>query len=512
MLVTWGGGPSAKAGRRARGKAELRHQERKHRMVRKAALDVETLKALGADRLARLVLEEAERDASFRKIVKAALAATKGPEAVAKLIDRRLAALEKARSVIDWQKERSFRDDLAATLATITGQLADASPAMGMERLLRFLGTHESVFERIDDSGGRLQDLYRSAAEATAALAPRLSPDEADLLPEAVMARLGETDCGYLVEVASGITPHLPAATLARWDAALATGIAEQANKASKPSRGFDLWSRRQWVEVRQMIAEARGDLDGVISLEGTKHPQLQDTVEMAERLLGAGRALDWVRRGPAETVPVMRFEDMADETAPYDPMSKQTVMLEARILEALGDKEQAQALRWATFEETLDADMLRAYVSALPDFEEFDILDRAFAHALASPSLYRALMFLLEWPSLDQAAGLVTERADAWDGRHYALLAPAADLLEEAHPLASTILLRALTDAILDRAYSKAYPHAARYLRRLDALAARIEPIPGAARIEAPDVWRAGIDRKHARKSGLWASLAQIA
>ena len=88
-----------------------------HRMVRKAALDVETLKALGADRLARLVLEEAERDASFRKIVKAALAATKGPEAVAKLIDRRLAALEKARSVIDWQKERSFRADLAATLA-----------------------------------------------------------------------------------------------------------------------------------------------------------------------------------------------------------------------------------------------------------------------------------------------------------------------------------------------------------------------------------------------------------
>ena len=84
------------------------------------------------------------------------------------------------------------------------------------------------------------------------------------------------------------------------------------------------------------MIAEARGDLDGVITLEGTKHPHLQDTVEMAKRLLRAGRAkeaLDWVRRGPAETVPVMRFEDIADETAPFDPMSKPKVMLEARIL-----------------------------------------------------------------------------------------------------------------------------------------------------------------------------------
>lgn len=70
-------------------------------MARKAALDIKSLTALGPDRLARLVLDEAERDPAFRKIVKAALAATGGPEAVAKLIDRRLAALEKAKSHID---------------------------------------------------------------------------------------------------------------------------------------------------------------------------------------------------------------------------------------------------------------------------------------------------------------------------------------------------------------------------------------------------------------------------
>lgn len=220
---------------------------------------------------------------------------------------------------------------------------------MGMERLLRFLGTHEGVFERVDDSGGRVQDVYRGAVDAMAALAPRLSTDEADALPEAVMARLGGTGYGYLVAVAQGVASHLPPAALERWDALLATGITEHAAKASKPDQGFDRSPVRQWGEVRQAIADARGDLDGFISLEAAKHPNLQNTIQIAKRLLSAGRAaeaLDWVRRTSPGGLRMMRFEDIADETGSRDPMSKPKTLLEARILEALGRGEEAQALR----------------------------------------------------------------------------------------------------------------------------------------------------------------------
>lgn len=483
-------------------------------MVRKAVLDIGSLTALGPDRLARLVLAEAQRDPAFRKIVKAALASTDGPEAVAKLIDRRLAALEKAKSHVDWQKERAFRDDLAATLETITGELAGASPAMGMERLLHFLGTHDGVFERVDDYSGRVQDVYRSAVDAMAALVPRLSPDEAEPLPEAIMARLGDTGYGYLVAVAEGVSSYLPPAALDRWDALLATGIIEHAAKASRPDQGFDRSPVRQWGEVRQAIAKARGDLDGFIALEAAKHPNLQNTVEIAKRLLSAGRApeaLDWVRRTASGGLRMMRFEDIVDGAGPRDPRSEPKTLLEARILEALGRGEDAQALRWKSFETRVDADILRAYVAALPEFEEFEVLDRAFAYAIASPSAYGALIFFLEWPRLDQAARVVVERAGTWDGRHYALLAPAADLLEDAHPLAAAILLRALTEAILDRANSKAYPHAARYLQRLGALTTRIKDTDWSSGLEPPEVWRASIDNKHARKTGLWACVAQL-
>ena len=90
----------------------------------------------------------------------------------------------------------------------------------------------------------------------------------------------------------------------------------------------------------------------------------------------------------------------------------------------------EARALRWKLFEDTLDAGALREHIAHLPDFEDVDALDAAFVHALASPLIYAALRFLIEWPRLDLAERLVAERHDEWDGRRYEILAPAAEAL----------------------------------------------------------------------------------
>lgn len=126
-------------------------------MARKPTLTAEELKSLGADKLAELVLTGAERDAGFARLVKAALAGQSGPEAIARMVDRRLAGLQKACSVVDWDRARAFRDDLQATVDTIASDLAAAAPALALERLLRFIATHEAVFERVDDSSGAVQ-------------------------------------------------------------------------------------------------------------------------------------------------------------------------------------------------------------------------------------------------------------------------------------------------------------------------------------------------------------------
>ena len=85
-------------------------------------MNEEALVKLGSEKLARLVIDEAKRHASFWKLVAAAFAA-KGPAAVAAIIDKRLAGVDRA-GIVDWEKAKGFNADIAATLAAITGKLA----------------------------------------------------------------------------------------------------------------------------------------------------------------------------------------------------------------------------------------------------------------------------------------------------------------------------------------------------------------------------------------------------
>ena len=250
-------------------------------MARKPALSIEALTALGAAKLARLVLDEAERSAPFRRLVSAALAGQKGPDAIAGIVDRRLSALEKARGFIDWERARAFRDDLATTVAVICDELGEASPVMALDRLLRFIATHESVFERIDDSSGRIQSVYDQAITAAGMLTPRLAQADATRLPARIMAVLGNTSHGYLVDVAQAVADHLPRDTLCAWDADL--DAHQRAQDATAHRNHFSNVS--QVREIRQIIAEKLGDLDGLIALEAKKPPSLQDTIGVATRL-----------------------------------------------------------------------------------------------------------------------------------------------------------------------------------------------------------------------------------
>jgi len=56
------------------------------------------------------------------------LADVQGSDAVAALIGRRLAAREKARSAVDWRKEKDFAAGLKVTAGTITGDLGQLTP------------------------------------------------------------------------------------------------------------------------------------------------------------------------------------------------------------------------------------------------------------------------------------------------------------------------------------------------------------------------------------------------
>jgi hypothetical protein len=475
-------------------------------MVRPPPLNEEALVKLGSEKLARLMIGEAKRNTAFRKLVAAALAATKGPAAVAAIIDKRLAGLDRAKAFVDWEKAKAFTADIAATLATIIGELASADPDAAIDRLVRFLSTADRVFERIDDSNGRLQNVYHEAAAALPDLVGRLEEADRASIPDRLFALAISDDYGFFSTIMLELVAHLPALAVDHWNERLAE--AERSLGAIKDADRD--WQRRAKADriicLRQAIADCRHDVDAFIALEKSRSDAHRDMIAIAERLCDAGRhseALEWIRKRGRAGQKVMAYEDLADGSGSCDITDLARMRLEIRILEAMGDRTNAQDLRWNAFETTLDIGMLRDHIARLPDFAEFDVLDKAFAHAIGFEQKYRALAFFLNWPRLDIAARLVVDRRAEWEGRHYEVLLAAAETLEPDHPVAATILYRALLDDILNRARSPAYGHAARYLEKLDALAAHGD---AASSIASHETYRASMSQKHGRKSGFWS------
>lgn len=475
-------------------------------MARRATLTNETLVALGAEKLAKLVLDEAGRNAPFKKLVTAALAGAKGPAAVAAIVDRRLAGLQRARGFIDWEKQKTFAADLRATLAIIVDELGPADPATAADRLVHFLVCAEGVFDRVDDSSGNIQDIFQVGAEALPELAGRMRDDDKIQLIEGLIPLLIKDEYGLLEAVVHGTIPFLPAAYLRELDARLADSADESGPSKAEALRDWEHLGRRdRLIRTRQVIADIAGDVDRFIELGSERPSGRQDKLEIAERLLAAGRAaeaLEWVRRPGRPGVRAMSMADVADASVGTDLLDRRRVRLEVRILNALGQKDPAQDLRWRTFKASLDDEILREYIKNLPDFEEFDALARAFAYAEAHPHRYRSLGFFVAWPQLELAAKLVIEHHPTWTGQHYGALVPAAEALEHDYPVAAVILYRALLDDVLGSARSPAYSHAARYLARLDDLDAGGLIALG---LTAHESYRTALRRTHGRKAGFW-------
>lgn len=482
-------------------------------MARATTLNIESLVALGAGKLAVLVMEQCRRDAAFKTLVTAALAGAAGPEAVAKLIDKRLDGLERAKSVVNWGKERAFGDDLSAIVETILRELAPDAPTLAVERLLRFVGTHMSVYDRVDDSRGRIQAVYADAIQQIGALAPKLATADLARLPERLQAALIESQHGYLIDAAQAVVPHLPEAALRAWDKSLIP-LAEPKPKKKNPNAFYFDYDpvEHQASEIRQLIALKLGDIDTLIAIEEKLPENRQQPLAIAELLLSADRAdeaLAWSRKTRKSSLRVVRSADIAEGGLLIDFDEAQRTQLQARILDALGDKGAAQALRWKQFETTLDRGALSAYIAALGDFEEFEALDRAFAHVMSVQQIYRALDFLTAWPRLDLAAALVEREAKEWNGAYWETLSEAAVALENDHPLAATILYRALLDDILDRGRSSAYGHGARHLAQLSVLANRVDQ-EGLSRLglESHAAYELGLQKAHGRKSAFWSKV----
>lgn len=478
-------------------------------MASKKTLNAKNLIALGAKRLAELLIELSTGDAAAKRRLRLELAGAQGPAEVAREVRKRLATIARSRSFVEWHRLKALVDDLETQRRAIAGLVAKADPAEALDLMWRFMALAGSIFERSDDSSGTVIGIFHEACSDLGKIAKAAKTDPERLADRAFQA-LTQNDYGQYDELITELTPALGQDGLEHLKQRMIALSNEPVVKPAEKDRQKIGWgsggpiyadeiaesSRVSTVRLALMeIADAQGDVDafiGQFDKRTRKVPKI--AADIARRLLGAGRAQEAWKTIEATEHRRRSWPDFDWEDARID------------VLEALDRGEDAQAARWSCFERSLSAQHLRAYLKRFPDFDDLEVEQRALTHAQGYASLLQALSFLVSWPALDRAASLVIERTGELDGNYYEVLTPAADALAGKHPLAATLALRAMIDFSLTKSRSSRYRHAARHLMDCASLA---PSIPDFGKFETHEAYQARLRREHGKKSSFWSLIS---
>ncbi len=478
-------------------------------MARKGSLSAEALAALGAERLAALLMQLADGDASIRKRLVLAAAEGGGVAALIKALDRRLNALSTSRGFVEWEKSRAYAGEIDGLRRALTDTLAPLDQDAATERLERLVRLAPNVLHRAMDSGDHLSAVFVAAAGDLAAAWARGDGRDPQALARRILALLMEDDYDICETLACDAAPALGDAGLA----ALTSLVREALSARTPPAAGLVDWGEARLRRALLQVADMQGDVDAFIAAQVEGGGEHVDILGIVLRLLDKGRApeaLEWLERksgrlpsGPAHA----GLPGAPGRPGPDARLDWSREILRIRALDMLARKSEAQDLRWRLFEQTLRPEVLRGYLKGLADFEDDEALERAFALALGHDSALAALDFLISWPNLKLAAALAVRRGAEIDGGYYQVLQPAADALSDKHPQAAVTLYRRMIDSTLEGGASAAYRHAVKNLKACADLAARTDEQAGAMPSHVDYV--AGLRQRHGRKVAFWSLLA---
>jgi hypothetical protein len=469
-------------------------------------LNKANLEKLGADKLAGLVMELVQGSAALQRRARLELSAAQGPKDVAADLRKRFASLRRAGSYLDARKQRALVKDLDSLLAQITTTIAPHNPLEAFELTWAFLHLAPRIHERTDDSNGAVGDVFRRAVGVIADLSPRITvtPETlAERILEAVAdAGYGEFD-GIIPATVPALGPvgldHLKRITT-DWASAAPTpaeiAAYQRFGLSTSPADAIRRSKQSTASIILADVADAQGDVDAYMARYSAEQLTYATIApDVARRLLAAGRV--------SEAHEITQRALAREAGSPLRRMSVDLDEVHEDCLTALGKRDELKAHLWSRFEDHLSARALRKYLRLLPDFDDLEAEERAFALAARHTDLHGALHLFLDWPALERAARLVLARADDLDGNDYMLLTQAAEVLSDRHGLAATLIRRAMIDDTLAGAKSSRYRHAARHLAEC-ALADL--SITDYGTVPSHAAYEASLRQTHGRKQGFWA------
>ena len=435
----------------------------------KKTLNKANLADLGADRLADLLIEVSQGSADIKRRLRLELSHNLGATELAYEVRKRLASLRKSKSFVSWRKRKALVKDLDTQVVMIVNKIAPDDPITAFDLLWQFIELAPSLYERADDRRGDIGEVFQSAIRHFSDIAPCTDVD-AETLADRVWRIVSDNGYGEWDGIISILAPTLGEAGLSYLKAHV----------------------ERFVQQCLQEIATASGDTDAYIGQYSSE--------DLRNKVVAAEVAMLLLKDSKAKDALVL-LSNVADDGGSFGQEQWDDAYIST--LTVLGRHNSAQAHRWLCFENRLSIDHLHAFLKGLPDFEDVEAEDRARAYALTYPDVLRALHFCLKWSDLLTAAQLVKTRADELDGDHYELLTTAADALRERHPLAATLLWRAMIDFALIEGRASRYGHVACHLNDCDAVAPEVDTFDA---FPSHDQFVDELRVRHERKSSFWA------
>jgi hypothetical protein len=244
----------------------------------KKTLTTANLAALGAERLADLLIDVAEGHAQIKRRLRLELSAAIGADDLVSELNKRLEAVSDSRARIHWRKHKEFLRELDMLRALIAGQLATLDPTPALPMMLGFVALAEGVSHRTADAKGEIEAVFDAAVDDVAAIAPLALPDPR-ALGDQLLDLLLHGRAGLGPRALKNALPALGAEGVALLRARVETTMASQKRVSGALKAAV------------QVLADAQGDVDGYIAQFTDSQAVLPPIgAQIARRLAAAGR------------------------------------------------------------------------------------------------------------------------------------------------------------------------------------------------------------------------------
>lgn len=403
-------------------------------------------------------------------------------------LQRQVTQLISSTAFIDYRSAHPFSQQLEQLLADI-GDLAEQHAAQALALLDQLLEQHGTIYERVDDSDGYLGDALGNAVELWLAVATILrseQPEARDWVGD-VCTLYDNNDYGCVDDIISISSNLLSIKELRE----LAERFEHDARVAIDRHKGNDYNEQAAHACMRlSAVAQALSDINlyEQATLLTTPQPnlqQLQDLINYALSIKALERAEYWLQQ-PQWQVDQRRHAQLSN-----------------RLLEHQGNITQLKHNLLQAFQQEPSEHNLRAYWQHAEPDERQVIGEQVLEQAKSLKSASEAIRLLLFIGSIEMAAEYFIAHHAKLKGSWYGTLLGWLEPFEAAEQtLASILCYRLLLADLLDRGYSKAYHHGARYFHSLLKLDKKQPDYRG---LDNAQAYITALQAKHGRKRSFW-------